>query len=58
MIILFPKKKLDSHGIEEVIDILKKNNRVIFSIDLSLCTENFSLNAFIEGILLLSSLQI
>ena len=34
MIILFPKKKLDSHGIEEVIDILKKNNRVIFSIDL------------------------
>ena len=60
MWISFRKKKLASHEIEEVIDIWKNTkNRVIFPIDLWLCTEtNFSLNVFIEAIWLLLSLQI
>ena len=34
MQILFQKKKLENHGIEEVIDVWKNTkNRVIFSID-------------------------
>ena len=58
--ISFWKKKLESHEIEEVIDIWKNTkNRVIFTIDLWLCIEtNFSLNVFIEAIWLLLSLQI